>query len=393
MKRLYIITSLVLITATVFAQVPYRQIFGNAIPGSMVQQMKASKAVVGHSGVRDLYQMYVDYDFSNADDLYYVWNYNSGYLATQGDTAVNYAAVVLNYLIGYTDPTDPSGTAVDWSYFGLDDSFPDNVQITIDSVFVGFTHENNSGEFDKLNMKIVKTLTNGTPSTVGSGILWQEADSVDYGISPSNDWLGELNAWAWGPELTIPLGARDAVTLEYDDATKLDTLGILGGAVDDGTGGTQQQSLFQNSYMRYTPFIPNVTKNANIFYDTNGNGQQDPGEEYFSAQNWIYWFLVTINTSPVGIADVNDNLKVVDVTPNPASDNTTIFYGLNEASQVNIDLYDLSGKLIQHLYDGNDGAGSYVRNLNVENLTSGTYLVSTKAGNGSPVVSKLIVAR
>ena len=67
-------------------------------------------------------------------------------------------------------------------------------------------------------------------------------------------------------------------------------------------------------------------------------------------------------------------------------------YGLKQAADVKIDLYDMSGRLLNHLYSGNDGAGSYIRNVDVSNLTDGTYLVSTTAGAGLPVVSKLVVS-
>jgi hypothetical protein len=295
----------------------------------------------------------------------------------------------MNHIVGYTDPNDPVGTYIDWSSLGLNDSFPDNISVTIDSIYVAFTHENNSASLNYAEMRIMKLLTNGTPSTSTSSILWSQEDSVDYGLSPSNDWLSELVVLAYGPGYTPEWGQKVAAQFIYTDATDLDTLGMLSGCIDDGTGTAIAPSVYGTSWMKYPPFLPNAIQNVNVIYvDAQGNQVG-----FFDAQNWIYWFKVTINTEPVGIADNFDNLKVTAITPNPASGQTSLLYGLNEASDVKIDLFDLSGKFIRNIYNGNDGAGSYIRNIDVADLSNGAYLVSATAGNGEPVVSKMIVSQ
>jgi hypothetical protein len=170
----------------------------------------------------------------------------------------------------------------------------------------------------------------------------------------------------------------------------MDTAALLASSIDSNPedGIADVPSIYATSYMRYPPFIPNITKNVDIVYvDAQGNTLGA-----YALQNWDFIFKITINTV-LGIADNFDNLKVNAVAPNPASDKATILYGLKESSNVTINLYDLSGKMIRQLYNGNDGAGSYIRNIDVSNVNSGTYMVSVQAGNGTPVVSKFVVGK
>ncbi|MBS1657301.1 MAG: T9SS type A sorting domain-containing protein [Bacteroidetes bacterium] len=386
MKQAITLALLLILSGAMSAQIPYRYASPDVQMVSKEQLWKLkARPAIQQSSVRDIYEMYVDYSAANFDDLFYVWRYSSNY--TNADTTVNYNAVVLNNFVGYTDPLDPVGTYLDWSMIGLTDSFPTSVAYTIDSVFFAGTHENNSGNFDGLEMRIVKTNSNGAPSTSNSSILWSQKDSADYGLSASNDWLAELFVLSYAPAYTPAQGQKVAAQLVYTDPTKMDTFSVLSGAVDDGTGAALSPSIYGTSWMKYPPFLTNVIQNVNVIYvDAQGNQIG-----YFDAQNWIYWYKVTINTAPVGIADNFDNLKVTGLMPNPVNTNAKLLYGVNEASNVSIDLYDISGKFVRNLYNGNDGAGSHIRSIAVNDLSSGTYLIMTKAGEGSPVMTKMIV--
>ncbi|MEO5674983.1 MAG: T9SS type A sorting domain-containing protein [Chitinophagales bacterium] len=388
MKKIYIAISFLLLITSVNAQIPYRHLFGSSFNGAELQQYKASRLPVLGSSTRDIYQFYIDYSASSYDDLFYVWPFNTEYNSNDA-FPLNYSAVVMNYLTGYTDPADPINSFIDWSVLGLSDSFPSNVSITIDSVYNLVTHMNLTGHLDTFVLKIVKTLTNGAPSTASASILWSQRDSADFGLSPDNTWLGQIVLLAGGPEYHLDTGQMIAAVVEYYNKDKTDTFGIISGCINDGSGGAADFSTFHNSYMRLPPNIPNITKNANIGYDTDYDGIVDKA---FEAQNWNWIFLITLNTV-VGIADNFDNLKVTCVTPNPASGVTNILYGLKEASSVTINLFDLQGRMVRQLYNGNDGAGSFVRNINLGNINSGTYFVSVKAGNGAPAISKLIVSK
>jgi len=81
--------------------------------------------------------------------------------------------------------------------------------------------------------------------------------------------------------------------------------------------------------------------------------------------------------------DVNDNTVSVNNVlrnyPNPVSNSTTIEYNLPAAANVTIKIYDISGKLLNVIYDGYQNAG--VQNVEYDavdsygtKLTSGSYV-------------------
>ncbi|MBK6483095.1 MAG: T9SS type A sorting domain-containing protein [Chitinophagaceae bacterium] len=388
MKKHYVAIVFLLTAIGASAQVPYKNLKPGQISGAEINHLKSTRSPALNSNTRDIYEMYVDYSYVNYDDVAYLFNFSSDY--TGVDTALNYSAVVLNNLVGYTDPVDPANSLVDWSVFGLSDSFPSDVQITIDSIYMIASHENNSGEFNKIEAQLVKTLGSGAPSQSGTSVLWSYKDSVDFGLSYSNEWLGgDAFVLAFGPGYTLEPGQKAAFNFIYRNPSKLDTFAVVGGCLDDGQGGSISPSTYATSYMRYPPFITSVYQCVDIVYiDGAGNPVG-----YFAAQNWIDWFKVTINTELTGIADNFDNLNLTTIYPNPAVDQTQILYGLHTAEDVTIDLYDVAGRFVANLYKGNDAGGSYVRKVDLSNVASGAYMVSLKAGNGSPVVSKIIVSK
>jgi hypothetical protein len=61
--------------------------------------------------------------------------------------------------------------------------------------------------------------------------------------------------------------------------------------------------------------------------------------------------------------------------PNPFNSSTTITYGLPVAGSVSLLLYDIAGRNIKTLVEGNRQAGFHSVNLNVSDLSSGLYIV------------------
>ena len=69
------------------------------------------------------------------------------------------------------------------------------------------------------------------------------------------------------------------------------------------------------------------------------------------------------------------------VYPNPSFGNALIKYGVPERANMTLSLYDISGRLVKTLVDGEVGAGSREIAMNLEEFTNGIYFVKMEAGN------------
>ena len=80
----------------------------------------------------------------------------------------------------------------------------------------------------------------------------------------------------------------------------------------------------------------------------------------------------------------------MNVYPNPVVNEATISFNVEETTNVSYQIYDLSGRMVQNATLGTYGQGSHTANFNVNNLTSGTYIIKVQAGTISNT-SKILV--
>ncbi|MEO6239800.1 MAG: T9SS type A sorting domain-containing protein [Bacteroidia bacterium] len=78
--------------------------------------------------------------------------------------------------------------------------------------------------------------------------------------------------------------------------------------------------------------------------------------------------------------------------PNPVSSNATIEYSLDNASEVSVEIYTLSGQLVATVFEGHQGAGSYKAIYEPNGITNGIYLCRVTA-NDQSAVKKMVIAR
>ncbi len=78
--------------------------------------------------------------------------------------------------------------------------------------------------------------------------------------------------------------------------------------------------------------------------------------------------------------------------PNPSSGRATLRYGLPEASSVRLAVYDLLGREVAVLADGEQAAGYHEAALDAGRLPSGLYLVRLEAG-GRALTQRMTVVR
>ncbi|MCW5907080.1 MAG: T9SS type A sorting domain-containing protein [Chitinophagales bacterium] len=74
--------------------------------------------------------------------------------------------------------------------------------------------------------------------------------------------------------------------------------------------------------------------------------------------------------------NITENISI-SVFPNPFIDNTTVYYNVTEDAKVKMDVFDISGKLVTNLFEGNQKAGSYNVSFNGKNAgyQSGVFIL------------------
>ena len=78
------------------------------------------------------------------------------------------------------------------------------------------------------------------------------------------------------------------------------------------------------------------------------------------------------------------------IYPNPINDNASIEYTLNNSSSVSIKLYNITGQLVNTIFDGNAEAGEkYILKFNADGMKSGVYFFRLTTNN--TVVTKSII--
>jgi hypothetical protein len=87
---------------------------------------------------------------------------------------------------------------------------------------------------------------------------------------------------------------------------------------------------------------------------------------------------------------LNPQIKIT-AYPNPFVESANIGYTLPENSTVTVEVYDVSGKIVTTLYNGNQNAGSYIYNFSGKNFASNSGIYVVKMTVNGNVYSRQMV--
>jgi len=141
-----------------------------------------------------------------------------------------------------------------------------------------------------------------------------------------------------------------------------------------------RQQTFPNGYTDY----PNILTNT---------GVENHGVIYIGTHGRGMFKSLTYATDYDNVDDPDISQKPagsVKVYPNPAHDITNIAYELAENSDVNIVIYDLSGRIVKSVILPNRQKGILEYTFSAADLRTGTYIINLTAGNNR-ASSKFVV--
>jgi hypothetical protein len=99
--------------------------------------------------------------------------------------------------------------------------------------------------------------------------------------------------------------------------------------------------------------------------------------------------LVTALNDP--FSDLPGSFELFQNYPNPFNPATTIKYALPEASRVQIDLYNVLGQNVASLENSQKAAGFHMVHFNANQLPSGMYFYTIRAGSFKKVMRMMLV--
>ena len=102
----------------------------------------------------------------------------------------------------------------------------------------------------------------------------------------------------------------------------------------------------------------------------------------------VFTFSTPTGTSTEPITELPGELSLSQNYPNPFNPVTNISFGLPEASEINLSLYSLDGRLVATIAAGQYGAGLHTISFDATNLASGTYIY--RLDSAGQTLSKLM---
>ncbi|MEQ9308393.1 MAG: ice-binding family protein [Balneolaceae bacterium] len=104
---------------------------------------------------------------------------------------------------------------------------------------------------------------------------------------------------------------------------------------------------------------------------------------------------VPVSSSTVGIEEVSQFPKGINLSqnyPNPFNPTTNIRFGINETSDVRLDVFNMLGQHVATLVNEQKAAGWYTVNFDASNFSSGFYMYRITA-NSSQVIKKMTLIK
>jgi hypothetical protein len=143
------------------------------------------------------------------------------------------------------------------------------------------------------------------------------------------------------------------------------------------------------SYNAYVGTYPDLVLDSDAFpFEKLATGDGAPVGDWNNYGESFEAWMTAVTENVV----VPDEYSLGQNYPNPFNPLTSISFGLPEAGHVKLAVYDLLGRQVALLVNGNREAGNHTATFDASNLASGLYIYRIEAGDFS-AVSKMVLMK
>jgi len=213
------------------------------------------------------------------------------------------------------------------------------------------------------------------------------------------------NGFSWIFETTV--GSRPSLTLDSSDKPYISFWGFYNNNYammyawtnnpTDADGHSITYDLWYSTEADFSPHeeIIGLTDSEYQF----GDAELDENNIYFWKvlatdsyhETWSnqtdWWFYMGLTAGME-----SGELTLSDPYPNPASTALTISYQLTQNGSVELNIYDLSGRLVETLVSGEQTAGRHSVNWDSSTLATGMYLIRLETA-GEAITKRMVISR
>lgn len=181
--------------------------------------------------------------------------------------------------------------------------------------------------------------------------------------------------------------------LEGDGSTTLADLQGTGTSTQGDWITGSQYPIMNPTGVTLNDFLSNYNNTAFptlYFICPNKKVYQDTLNKYprGSVSTWEY--VASNLCGPVGLDDLKDT-NPLTIFPNPAKDQTVLYFSLNYSAEVTLSVSNLVGQTIQTINFGKLSAGDHSLKYDLSNLSAGIYVFNISNGNNRFVRKKFVV--
>ena len=133
--------------------------------------------------------------------------------------------------------------------------------------------------------------------------------------------------------------------------------------------------------MSWATFTVNLSYSSAVAPDScmivlKASGTAPTNNDYLWVDN------LTFSGSVTGMSDLENNLSISSVFPNPSTEQITVNLTIKKASEVSFKLIDLTGKVVKEVYVG-EVFGQYKSSISVVDIAKGSYFLKISSGDNS----------